>query len=181
MRFDRHVVEWHGEYYTIEPLKTLPRVTPLSPIWAVSRRGEFIGTLPYRQDETTKEFEVRCLSWVRDLLGPRYPSPATDGEGRRTAISLPRLAAPQPHDKSSTEQFDTRPSMMRRPNSQQPVMADSSVGYVRGPLKARKSLWRPIKRSRVQRPEPCIWNVRAVMVKPLYKTGFNCRAWVGDA
>jgi hypothetical protein len=113
--------------------------------------------------------------------GPRYPSPATDGEGRRTAISLPRLAAPQPHDKSSTEQFDTRPSMMRRPNSQQPVMADSSVGYVRGPLKARKSLWRPIKRSRVQRPEPCIWNVRAVMVKPLYKTGFNCRAWVGDA
>jgi len=69
MRFDRHVVEWHGEDYTIEPLKTLPRVTTLSPIWAVSRRGEFIGTLPYRQDETTKEFEVRCLSWVRDLLG----------------------------------------------------------------------------------------------------------------
>jgi hypothetical protein len=39
-----------------------------------------------------------------------------------------RQAAPQPHDKSSTEQFDTRPSMMRRPNSQQPVMADASVG-----------------------------------------------------
>ena len=67
---DSTATSWsHGEYYTIEPLKTLPRVTSLSPIWAVSRRGEFIGTLPYHQDETTKEFEVRCLSWVRDLLG----------------------------------------------------------------------------------------------------------------
>jgi hypothetical protein len=34
----------------------------------------------------------------------------------------------QSQDKSSTAQFRTSPSMMRRPNSQQPVMADSSVG-----------------------------------------------------
>ena len=82
MRFDRHVVEWHGEYYTIEPLKTLPRVTSLSPIWTVSRRGEFIGTLPYHQDETTKEFEVRCLSWVRDPLGdPVVPVPPLTERG----------------------------------------------------------------------------------------------------
>jgi hypothetical protein len=68
MRFDRHVVECRGERYTIEPLESRSRVTSLPPIWAVSRRGEFIGTLSYRQDETTKEFEVRCLSWLRDLL-----------------------------------------------------------------------------------------------------------------
>jgi hypothetical protein len=42
---ERHIVEWHGERYTIEPLKSLSRVTALSPTWAVFRRGEFIGTL----------------------------------------------------------------------------------------------------------------------------------------
>jgi hypothetical protein len=38
----------------------------------------------------------------------------------------PRVGRPS-QDKSATEQFRTRPSMMRRPNSQQPVIADSSV------------------------------------------------------
>jgi hypothetical protein len=75
MRFDRHVVKWHSESYTIEPLKNLSRVTSLPPIWAVSRRGEFIGTLAYRLDETTKEFEVRCLGWLQDLLETVPPSP----------------------------------------------------------------------------------------------------------
>ena len=65
---ERHIVEWHGERYTIEPLKSLSRVTTLSPTWAVFRRGEFIGTLPYRSNETPMEFESRCISWLRDLL-----------------------------------------------------------------------------------------------------------------
>ena len=43
MRRTRHLVEWHGELYTAEPLKTLTRVSSLPPVWAVSRRGEFIG------------------------------------------------------------------------------------------------------------------------------------------
>ena len=42
----------------------------------------------------------------------------------------------QSHDKSSTEQSCTCPSMMRRPRSQQPAMAPSSVEYVIGALKA---------------------------------------------
>ena len=44
----RRIVEWHGVRYTIEPLKCLSRVSSLSPTWAVFRRGDFIGTLPYR-------------------------------------------------------------------------------------------------------------------------------------
>jgi hypothetical protein len=56
--------------------------------------------------------------------------------------------------------------MMRRANSQQPVMAASSDEYVTGPLKDRKLVRRPINRSSVQRPEPRIWNVRAVMSNP---------------
>jgi hypothetical protein len=65
MRRTRHCVEWHGELYTAEPLKTLTRVSSLPPVWAVSRRGEFIGTLPDRPEETTKEFEVRCAKCPR--------------------------------------------------------------------------------------------------------------------
>jgi hypothetical protein len=73
MRSARHIVEWHGERYTIEPLKSLSRVTSLSPVWAVSRRGEFIGTLPYRPNEAPQELEARCVSWLRDLLETRGP------------------------------------------------------------------------------------------------------------
>jgi hypothetical protein len=75
MESTRHIVEWHGERYLIEPLKSWSRVTSLSPLWAVFRRGEFIGTLPYRPNETAKELEGRCLSWLHDLLeAPRPPS-----------------------------------------------------------------------------------------------------------
>ena len=74
MRLDRHCVEWHGERYRVEPLKSLSRVTVLSPVWAVFRRGEFIGTLPYRLDETPEELDVRCRIWLQDLLQTSLPS-----------------------------------------------------------------------------------------------------------
>jgi hypothetical protein len=73
MLLTRHFVEWHGERYTVEPLKSLSRVTISSPIWAVFHHGEFIGTLPYRLNETTKELEVRCIGWLRDLLESPQP------------------------------------------------------------------------------------------------------------
>jgi hypothetical protein len=62
------LVEWHGERYSVEPLKSRSRVTSLSPIWAVSRRGEFIGTLAYKPDETPEALKARCIKWLRDLL-----------------------------------------------------------------------------------------------------------------
>jgi hypothetical protein len=70
MLFARHLVEWHGERYTVEPLKSISRVTSLSPVWAVYRRGEFIGTLPYRQDEPVSDLKARCAGWLQDLLEP---------------------------------------------------------------------------------------------------------------
>jgi hypothetical protein len=75
MRRTRHFVEWDGVRYTAEPLETHTKVTSLPPVWAVSRGQEFIGTLPIRPDETTKEFEVRCIDWLRDLLGPAPLAP----------------------------------------------------------------------------------------------------------
>jgi hypothetical protein len=34
----------------------------------VWRRGGFIGTMP-AFEETTKEFNVRCVRWLAELLG----------------------------------------------------------------------------------------------------------------
>jgi hypothetical protein len=68
MTFVRHLVEWQGESYTIEPLRSISRVTMLSPLWAVFHRGEFIGTVSYRQDESLNELRSRCVSWLQDLL-----------------------------------------------------------------------------------------------------------------
>ena len=68
MRSTRRTLEWHGERYTVEPLKDNLAAQYLPPVWAVSRRGEFIGTLPFCQEETTKEFEARCASWLKGLL-----------------------------------------------------------------------------------------------------------------
>lgn len=69
MRQARHFVEWHGQLFLAEPLRTLTRFTSLPPVWAVSRGLEFIGTLPVVEEETTKEFEVRCGRWIEELLG----------------------------------------------------------------------------------------------------------------
>lgn len=69
MRSARHFVEWHGQLFTAEPLKTLTKFSSLPPLWAVSRGREFIGTLPVVAQETTKEFEVRCGQWIEELLG----------------------------------------------------------------------------------------------------------------
>jgi hypothetical protein len=68
MPLGHHFVEWHGERYTLEPLESRSPVTSLSPTWAVSRRGEFIGTLSYRQNESWEELEAGCVGWLQDLL-----------------------------------------------------------------------------------------------------------------
>ena len=68
MRSTRRTLDWHGERFTVEPLKGNSAIEYLPPVWAVIRRGEFIGTLPFHQEETTKEFEARCVSWLNSLL-----------------------------------------------------------------------------------------------------------------
>jgi hypothetical protein len=76
MRSTRHIVEWYGEHFGLQLLKGNSPLQYLPPVWAVSRGGEFIGTLPFRPDETAEELEIRCTGWLRDLLGtPRAGSP----------------------------------------------------------------------------------------------------------
>jgi hypothetical protein len=106
-------------------------------ILALPQSAEPFRTLSARPRETNwhTRMPVCRLTIVirRDAIGFRSSAiagqiTASDEASPETPNPKPRQAAPQPYDKSSTEQFDTRPSMMRRPNSEQPVLADSSVG-----------------------------------------------------
>lgn len=38
-------------------------------LWSVSRGREFIGMMPCSDEVTTKDFDVRGLRWLNELLG----------------------------------------------------------------------------------------------------------------
>jgi hypothetical protein len=63
----RRFVDWQGRRYNAQLLRSPSSATSVPPLWAVSRGGEFIGTMESRSEETTKEFEIRCVTWLRDL------------------------------------------------------------------------------------------------------------------
>lgn len=65
MRYKSRTLPWRGELFQFE---RLPTDGASEFVWAVSRRGEFIGTMPAIPHETTKEFDARSISWVADLL-----------------------------------------------------------------------------------------------------------------
>jgi hypothetical protein len=93
--------------------------------------------------EVARDLIVGCSSIARPREEPHraakvtHPEAATAYSTRPSARAsgLRRGPVDEPHaraehqlrEKSSTEQFRTRPSMMRRPNSKQPLMAASSV------------------------------------------------------
>jgi hypothetical protein len=68
MRHRNQSISWHGQVFHFERLN--PKASSgETPLWAVSRRGEFIGTMPCSPEVTTKEFVVRGLRWLGELLG----------------------------------------------------------------------------------------------------------------
>jgi hypothetical protein len=66
MRYKVRTIRHHGELFHFE---RLPADEIGDFVWAVTRRGEFIGTMPAVPRETTKEFDLRSASWVSELLG----------------------------------------------------------------------------------------------------------------
>ena len=69
MRNRVRTVTWRGEPFHFERREDMSDLAHPSPVWAVSRRREFIGTMACAEGETTKEFEARCLGWLAALLG----------------------------------------------------------------------------------------------------------------
>jgi hypothetical protein len=66
-------ITWQGRAFHFERMQPIEAGGDVV-MWAVSRggefRGEFIGTMPCSPEVTTKEFEVRGLRWLGELLGP---------------------------------------------------------------------------------------------------------------
>jgi len=67
MRARSRSLTWHGQTFRFE-YTPVPRDARTS-LWAVSRRGEFIGMMACSPEVTTKDFDVRGLGWLEDLLG----------------------------------------------------------------------------------------------------------------
>jgi hypothetical protein len=72
MRSRTHSLNWHGQVFYFQYVRESFEEQG-APLWAVSRRGEFIGTMPCSTEVTTKDFELRGLHWLSDLLDPQQP------------------------------------------------------------------------------------------------------------
>jgi hypothetical protein len=68
MREGPRTVRWRDHEFHFETFKARDAECDQSPVWAVSWHGEFIGTMPRAPEETTKEFELRCIGWLADLI-----------------------------------------------------------------------------------------------------------------
>jgi hypothetical protein len=69
MRSRTRSLSWQGQVFYFQYVRDSFEERG-APLWAVSRRGEFIGTMPCPTEVTTKDFEVRGLHWLSELLGP---------------------------------------------------------------------------------------------------------------
>jgi hypothetical protein len=68
MRQRSRSLTWRGQAFHFRCLEPHPSSRDI-PVWAVSRSGEFIGTMPCSHEVTTKDFDVRGLRWLGELLG----------------------------------------------------------------------------------------------------------------
>lgn len=68
MRDRARSLTWRGQAFRFQCLPTPDRDSD-APLWAVSRRGEFIGMMVCPTEVTTKDFDLRGLRWLGELLG----------------------------------------------------------------------------------------------------------------
>jgi hypothetical protein len=69
MRARSRSLTWRGQTFRFQYLSSSPVPKTESALWAVSRGGEFIGTMPCSPEVTTKDFDVRGVHWLAELLG----------------------------------------------------------------------------------------------------------------
>jgi len=73
MRARSRSLTWRGQTFRFQYLPSSLSSTAFSKsdtsLWAVSRGGEFIGTMPCPPEVTTKDFDVRSFHWLAELLG----------------------------------------------------------------------------------------------------------------
>jgi hypothetical protein len=76
MRHHPRSINWQGQAFQFQRLDAEPSNND-SPLWAVYRRGEFIGTMMCSGEVTTKDFDVRSHRWLGELLGTSFNSSTT--------------------------------------------------------------------------------------------------------
>lgn len=57
---------WQGQSFHFQCLPALGANE--TPLWAVSRRGEFIGTMACSSEISTRDFDVRSIGWLGELF-----------------------------------------------------------------------------------------------------------------
>jgi hypothetical protein len=67
MHHHAHSLIWRSTPFHFERLGERAGDTATAE-WAVSRVGEFIGTMPCPAEVTTREFEVCCRHWLGELF-----------------------------------------------------------------------------------------------------------------
>jgi hypothetical protein len=67
MRYRRRSVNYAGRPFSFERIASWES-GGMGAFWAVSHRGEFIGTMTIAGEITTKEFDVQCVGWLAELL-----------------------------------------------------------------------------------------------------------------
>ena len=67
MRSRSRSLSWRGQVFRFEYVRDSYRESG-GPVWAVSRNREFIGMMPCSNEVTTKDFDVRGLRWLDELL-----------------------------------------------------------------------------------------------------------------
>jgi hypothetical protein len=60
---------WQGQAFRFERITSRTQPPPEC-VWAVHRRGEFIGTMNCSTEVTTREFDRRCTQWLGELFSP---------------------------------------------------------------------------------------------------------------
>jgi hypothetical protein len=68
MREGPRTVRWRSQEFHFETFQPRDTGGGHAVMWAVWWRSEFIGTMPTEAEETTKEFELRSIRWLADLL-----------------------------------------------------------------------------------------------------------------
>jgi hypothetical protein len=71
MRYRRRSLIYAGQPFTFDRIETRDSGKDRF-LWAVSRQGEFIGTLTSPEEITTKEFDLRCARWLKELFGDSH-------------------------------------------------------------------------------------------------------------
>lgn len=65
---------WRGRSYVFQRLLSA-NPGGITEEWAVSRGGEFIGVLQCAADLSDRDFDLRCLQWLTELLD-RHAGPS---------------------------------------------------------------------------------------------------------